>query len=148
MDSLRPAHDGDWAAIDALADVAVQHVAGAPSQHEWANNRRAFSGSRRHHVVVRRDDIVGYGGVERSAQDPPDEFRMFVLVDWTKGDETARVILEQLESDLDDLDATRVWLREYAEDQPLIDFFADRGFSISAPYELDGLAIINLSRRV
>jgi len=37
---------------------------------------------------------------------------------------------EQLEADLGDLSADTLWLREYATDRPLIEFFTRRGYSL------------------
>jgi broad specificity phosphatase PhoE len=144
---LRPVGDGDWEAIDALADVAVGHLEGAPRQREWSTNRRRFRGSRRHQVAVRAGRVVGYGGIERSAEDPPHAFRVFLVLDWSNPGVVAETLMEQLERDLADLHVTTAWLREYARDQPLLDYFAGRGFSISSPYEVGGEQIVTLQRR-
>src|SRR5690242_20237261 len=45
---LREVMPSDWTEIGALADAAVRHIAGAPRQGEWLENRRSFRGPRRH----------------------------------------------------------------------------------------------------
>ncbi len=145
--NVRPLVDGDWPAIAALANVAVDHVAEAPSQQEWSENRRRFTGCRRHHVAVRDGTVVGYGAIERAPRDLPHSFRLFLALDWTNPVGVAGTLVEHLERDLLELEATTVWLREYASDRPFLDFLTQRGFTVSDPYELGGQHMVNLHRR-
>lgn len=145
---LRPPREEDWTAILAVAGRSVAMVPGPPPQDEWLRARRSFAGERRHFVATGEDpDVVhGYGAIEATGQG---EYRLFVVAAppdlEVAGDALWRRALVELRA----LGARRVWMREYAEDEPLLAFARGRGFAEVARCQLDGgLGGVVLARRL
>src|SRR5258708_7599463 len=129
--------EGDWTAIGQLANEAVRHIPGAPQQAEWLRNRIGFRGARRHWVATSGTRIVGYGGLERGEGVPRNECRLFLVVAWSQpgASEIADQLLSRLRYDAALLlREDRLWVREYASDEPLIQFLLARGFKIVDDY--------------
>ena len=146
--TLRSADVADWPEIGRLADRAVAHLADVPAQTEWLEARRAFTGTRRQHLAVCTDRVVGYGAVERQQVEAGGHFRAFVVIDWRADSAIAiaDVLLAQVEADLGALAATEVRLREYATDRPFIEFLLAHGFQCGSPYETHGVWVVTLRR--
>lgn len=143
---VRDPVDADWPRIAELADVAVEPVAGAPGQEEWVAARFGFEGPRRHHVALEADAVVGYGSVEARPTDDDGVYRVFLVTDWVERIDVADALWDVIATDLDGLGARGAWLREYADDERLLAFFAERGFVVGAPYDHDGARLVNLRR--
>lgn len=135
---LRIPGDEDWTAILAQADAALPWD--AAGNREWLENRKQFSGRRRHYVAEESSsgNIIGYGAIEEGPD--PGSFRVFVVMDRANlATETGALIYERLSADLRTLDATGIWAREYAEDTDVLAFFIARGFVQRDRFTLPGL---------
>ena len=147
MITLRePTASQDWTAIGLVANQAVDHIPGAPEQAEWLQNRIAFTGWRRHCVAEREGRVVGYGAIERQNAGAA-EHRLFLVVPWSSAEarETAEELLAHLRSDPEVAAIEQVWLREYFDDAPFVDFLLARGFVISDDFVRDGVRIAVLT---
>jgi hypothetical protein len=142
--SLRDPTEQDWARIAVLADVALAHVDGAPQQHEWVANRRAFRGERVHLVAEREGVVAGYGAIERAPGEPEGRYRLFVVTSFADSIDVADALYDALQVELRQRHAHTVWLRELAGDDLLIGFAERRGFAVGAPYTFDGEEIVTL----
>ncbi len=98
----------------------------------WLRNRQRFDlqvWRRRHYVVedTVTGQVVAYGGVEEGPQ--PGAFRVFVVMDPERliGG-TGQHLYDRLRADLGELGACAAWVREEAQDLPLLSFFAEQGF--------------------
>lgn len=143
---LREPAESDWIDIGKVADISVSHVRSAPRQTDWLQKRLAFQGCRRHYVIEHDGIVVGYGSLEKRRADPTEECRMFLALSWNDSSniDVADGLLSRLREDMRRLDIAHVWLREYAEDHPFIDFLLARGFEITKEYEYEGQKLINL----
>lgn len=148
--ALRPARDGDWEAVGRLADAAVGHLEGAPRQHAWLAARRAFAGWRRHWVAEEAGALLAYAGLERADDDAPDHYRLFLVTRWRGPLEAVEALHAEAVAELARLGARGVWMREYADDEPMLAFLRAQGFERGAPYTLPGHedepALVNLRR--
>ena len=144
--TLRLPAENDWPEILKLADVAVENVPNAPHQVEWLEGRRCFEGVQRHFVAELRGTVVGYGAAERAADDPDGTYRLFVVTDWNTGLDIACLLYERAMDELANLGARHAWLREYASDEPLIDFVRRRGFEIREEYDYAGKTLVTLTK--
>ena len=142
-----PAED-DWPMIAELADLAVEHVSGAPEQSEWVANRRAFRGEQMHLVGERCGVVAGYGGIERRPGDPAGTYRIFVVTRWTHALDVADALYRRLEEELLRRKARTAWLREYAADTRVSDFVLERGFVVRERYELNGFEMVTLVKEL
>jgi hypothetical protein len=152
MISLREPTPLDWPAIGEVANQAVDHIPGAPRQAEWLQNRIAFPGWRRHCVAERESHVVGYGAIERQTllehqKRHAADHRLFLVVPWSRpeGIELAQKLLAHLRGDPKLADIEQVWLREYFDDAPFVDFLLAHGFAISGDYVRDGVRIATLT---
>jgi len=146
---LRDPQECDWQQIARLADVAVSHLEGAPTQEEWARNRRSFGGSRRHQVALVDGEVAGYAGIEASgAALEGDAARLFLVTAWTGPLDAALALYEWAMDEAARVGVTSVWMREYASDRPLLDFFSARSFEMSEPYEVGGVQVVNFGRTI
>jgi hypothetical protein len=142
---LRDPRESDWEQIAQLADVAVSHLEGAPTQEEWVRNRRSFGGPRRHHVALVEGEVAGYAGIEASgAVLEGDAARLFLVTAWTGSLAAALALYDWALGEAVRVGVTSVWMREYASDRPLLDFFAARGFEMGKPYEVGGFQVVNV----
>lgn len=144
--TLRAPAERDWPEILRLADTAVEHVPNAPHQIEWLEGRRGFEGVQRHFVAERGGTVVGYGAAERTASDPDGTYRLFVVTDWSADLDVACLLYEKAVEELVELGARRAWLREYASDEPLIEFVKGRGFEIREEYDYGGKTLVTLTK--
>ena len=134
---LRIPTASDWPAILGLANAALPWD--TEGNQEWLENRKQFTGLRRHYVAIGQSSgtPLGYGTIEEGPD--PGVFRMFIVADpdhlhGTIGD----LIYQRLRTDLTNLDAEGVWVREYARDDPVIAFFTERGFAEHNRFTLPG----------
>ena len=146
--SLRAPAESDWPLISRLANVAVEHLEDVPTQEEWTDARQRFPGWQQHWVARRGEKVLGYGALERRDEEQEGAYRLFVVTAWTGPLEAAVLLYERATEELAGLGATTVWLREYAHDRPLIEFFEERGFAVGEPYRIDGVAMVNLTKRL
>jgi len=148
MIELRQATAADWDAISALADESVRRVPSAGKQIEWSRNRISFSGRRWHFAAERFDGIVGYGSLEAQAEDAGSSFRQFLVVNW--GVDASTEIADGLSDRLCDVarseQVSKVWMREFAEDEPLLNHLLARGFALDRRYIWNDHALVDLSR--
>jgi len=129
MISIRPFDPADW---DALLDLANAAVPFAPQENaQWLAYRRAFDESRqfrRHFLALDGDRPVGYGCLEQQGDDPA-RLRIFVVCSPTDlQGEVGRLLYDRLLLAARSLGATRLWAREFQEDEPIRAFFTGRGF--------------------
>jgi len=137
--AIRRAVEQDWEPILQIANDM------SPFDREgnelWLHVRRAFDVEnrvRRHYAVNDPDtgQLAGYGSIEQQDADPK-RFRMYVVATpemLQKG--VGDAIYGKLSDDLEELEATTVWIREAIRSWPvdypekyLLDFFEERGFS-------------------
>ncbi|MEX2245636.1 MAG: hypothetical protein WEC75_03025 [Dehalococcoidia bacterium] len=147
MYALRAATDDDWPEIGRVADEAAPWAGAANAQ--WLARRQAFGETgrrRRHYVATHGGGIVGYGAIEEDAD--TGRYRLFVV---TRADRLTGglgdAILELLMSDLADLGAREVWMREEARD-PLTTFATSHGFSETQRFTYEGQEIVVVERRL
>lgn len=99
---LRPVGDADWPALLELANQSVVHVPGAGSQEAWHENRRQFDTG---------------------------AFRLFLVIPSSRLSALGELLYARGVELLRALGARRVWLTEYAGDEPLLAFIRARGFT-------------------
>jgi hypothetical protein len=145
---LRAPTDNDWPVIAELADTAVEQVLGAPKQSEWVTNRRAFLGEQLHVVAERCRATLGYGALEHSPEATTGRYRLFLVTDWDDTPDVADALYRWLEEKLTERDARTAWLREYAGDRRILEFLNDRGFDVRERYEMEGLEMVTLAKRL
>jgi len=146
--TFREPIERDWPAIARLADVAVEHVDGAPEQSAWVRARIDFEGERVHIVAERRGELVGYGAIEWRPGDPERQSRCFIVLSSRRDIDVADELFNVLRLRAEGRGDERLWLREYAADERLIAFFESRGFEITRRYEHEGRALVTLSRAI
>ncbi len=143
---LREPGSADWQAIGRLANAAVEHVPGAPSQDDWVASRRSFAGEQSHRVAEREGAVVGYAAVERRAEEPEGLYRVFVVTSWRDTPDVADALYETVAAELARRGARHAWLREYADDEILIRFMHERGFRVRERYFRGGSELVTLER--
>ena len=124
---LRAPTGTDWPTILELADAALPWD--ATGNREWLENRKRFDGRRQHYLAEGAESgrAVAYGAVEEGPE--PGFFRMFVVMDPARLQGPAAAHLyEQLSSDLVAMEARGAWVREYARDSAILEFFLEEGF--------------------
>ncbi|MEM7366270.1 MAG: hypothetical protein AAF525_19815 [Pseudomonadota bacterium] len=138
--------DGDWVQINQLASNDVQEADHSRIDDQWTQNRRTFTGERRHIVLETASQIVAYCSLERELQTR--RWRAFVVLDWS-GD---RIYWEAAYRALDglmmDVAPAEVWMRELTGDLALLEFMASKGFLLESPFVHDGLEMVYLRRRI
>lgn len=144
--TLRTPEARDWDAVGTLANAAVAHVPGAPTQQAWLAARRAFVGQRAQFVAERGGAIVGYAALERGPDERERRYRVFVVTSWRDSGDVAERLYERLASELVRLGAHHAWLREYADDEIVIGFMRERGFEVRERYTYEGLDLVTLGR--
>ena len=146
MIKIRYPEETDWITIARLADESVTHVSGAPSQGDWVQLRRQFEGVRRHCIAENEGRVVGYGCIEKGNNNHTDEFRLFLVLRWLDKDSTriAVELLKRLRQDEKQLGIEYLWVREYAEDRPFIEFLLSCDFEVTKEYEFGGHMLVNL----
>jgi hypothetical protein len=128
---MRPVGDADWPALLKLANQSVAHVPGAGSQEAWNENRRQFdtaTGVQRQFVAEHPQTgaLLGYLAVESNL---PGEFRLFLVIPTNRLSALGELLYARGVGLLRALGARRVWLTEYAGDEPLLAFVHARGFT-------------------
>jgi RNA polymerase sigma factor (sigma-70 family) len=127
MTFRRPSAD-DWASIGATAKAALPH---AGDQNElWLENRRNFNEQqfqRRHYIAEdsHTGKVIAYGAVECASE--PGRFRLFLVMDPALLPSIGTRVYEKLMEALKELNAEAIWVREFADDQPLLDFLLSKG---------------------
>jgi len=127
---LRPLSDHDWEGVSALRSSLK------PRDREghalWLHGRRHFDEGRfirRHYVAEHAEtgQLLGYGSVEQSIYLP--KYRLFIAVDPARLREgVGDLLLERLTSDLAEVNAINVTVREDASRAELIALLGERGF--------------------
>lgn len=125
---LREAREDDWPAILALANQSVAGVSGAGPQDEWLRNRRRPHPLRRELVALESDAVVGYAALEAQLPRIERSFRLFVVSRPERLAEIGALLYRRVEGLLAELGAAEAWFVEYASDQRLLAFLAERGF--------------------
>ncbi len=139
MITLHPFQHEDF---DILLELANQAVPFTPKENaEWLENRKAFDESRytrRHYLAVDGGKPVGYGCLEQQGDDPK-RLRVFVVCspEHLQG-EAGSLLYAQLMQDAKELGATRLWAREFQEDEPIQKFLLSRGFREYRRFSLPG----------
>jgi hypothetical protein len=134
--TIEPFCEAEWESVLRFANTVAPYS--AADNREWLENRRRFDTTalERRHYGAREPSqgLVGYGAVE-ARRDAPRVYRMFIVparVDlW---DSVGEQLYVRLKADLGELGARAVWLREYEEDEALLQFFAKHGFVTTASY--------------
>ena len=126
--TIRSFQLGDF---DILLDLANQAAPFALDENkEWLEYRKAFDESQRmrhHYIAEENDRPVGYGCLEQQSDDPR-WLRVFVVCHPLKLPEVGSKLYDQLLKKAKEVSATHIWAREYQEDQPISEFFKERGF--------------------
>jgi len=100
-----------------------------------------------HLQMKAKGQVVGHGSLElENRSDTNAGFQLFLILRWLKpgGTRIADEILARLRQDVAQLEIVNVWVREYANDQPSIDFPSSRGFQVTMEYEFGGHELVNL----
>lgn len=130
----------DWLAIGVLANEAVRHIPGAPLRTEWLANRRSYTGPRHHLIARENGEPVGYGAIEHR----DGRYRLFLALSWIKPGSAAIADALTAALRLERAAGGAVWMLEYADDVPYLDYLQSRGFSITATFEHEGMRIARL----
>ena len=127
---LRPLSEQDWETVAALSSSLEPRDG---EGHElWLSGRKDFDGGRfirRHYVAEHAEtgQLLGYGSVEQSVYLP--KYRLFMVVEPARlAEGVGDLLLERLTSDLAEVNAITVSVKEHASRADLIDFLVGRGF--------------------
>ena len=145
---LRPPEDGDWRSIAVLADAAIAHVEGAPSQQGWVANRRTPDSEQVHCVALEGQTVVGYAAVERRSSEPEGAYRIFIVTSWPDCPDVADELYTFVQQELDRVGAEMAWLREFADDRLLIGFFRRHGFEVRERYDYEGQSLVTIAKKL
>lgn len=127
---LIPFDESRWREVTALADaVAPFDTVG---NREWTQYRQNFATTgreRRHHAVSDGSGrLAGYGAIEQQ-DGQPETYRLFIVPAADElWDSVGSMLYEQLVADASRLRASRLVMREYAQDGALLAFVKARGF--------------------
>ena len=127
---LRPLSEHDWETVAALSSSLEPR--GGEGHDLWLRGRKCFDEGRfirRHYVAEHAEtgQLLGYGSVEQSIYLP--QYNLFLAVDPARlGGGVGDLLLERLTSDLKEVDAITVSVRERASRADLAAFLAARGF--------------------
>lgn len=127
--NVRPVKAEDYQAILEVADAAVPFD--PQGNRSWLRSRQAFdetAHSRRHYVLEESDRIIGYGGLEQQGGGPF-RYRLYVVTLPERLEDAGNVLFERLRQAAIPFGARTLWVREYARDEALLDFFQQRGFA-------------------
>lgn len=127
--NVRPVKAEDYQAILQVADAAVPFD--PQGNRSWLRARQAFdetAHSRRHYVLEHDGQIVGYGGLEEQGGGPH-RYRLYVVTDPQRLENAGRALFERLRQAAIPLGARTLWVREYARDEALLEFFQQRRFA-------------------
>lgn len=127
--NVRPVKTEDYPAILQVADAAVPFD--PQGNRGWLRSRQAFDETvhaRRHYVLEYDGQIVGYGGLEEQGGGPH-RYRLYVVTAPERLESVGRALFERLRQAAIPLGARTLWVREYARDEALLDFFGERGFA-------------------
>ena len=130
MTKLRPFNEQDWETVAAIAYSLEPDFRG--NNDEWLRNRQCFDEARfvrRHYVAEHTDtgQVLGYGSIEQSIFLP--KFRLFLVADpkWLRGG-VGDLLLDRLMSDLREVNARTVSVRQYAHLTDFLAFLEEHGF--------------------
>ncbi|MDX1687471.1 MAG: GNAT family N-acetyltransferase [Candidatus Promineifilaceae bacterium] len=129
--NVRPVKDEDYQAILEVADAAVPFD--PRGNRSWLRSRQAFDDtahSRRHYVLEEDGQIIGYGGLEQQGGGPH-RYRLYVVTAPERLEDAGSTLFERLRQAAIPVGARTLWVREYARDEGLLDFFRQRGFAES-----------------
>lgn len=137
MIQIRPFATKDFAVLLDLANQAVPFA--TETNPEWLKYRQAFDDSsyiRRHYLALDETTPLGYGALEQQSDDPH-IFRIYVVCSPVNlQGETGERLYATLLKDAVELQATRLWAREFFTDQPIRHFFTSRGFVENEPFTI------------
>lgn len=125
---VRPVKAEDYEAILHVANAAVPFD--PHGNRTWLRSRQSFDESartRRHYVLEEDEQIIGYGGLEEQGGGPH-RYRLYVVAPPERLDDVGRTLYERLRQAAIPFGARTLWVREYARDEALLDFFRQRGF--------------------
>lgn len=135
MIQIRPFATQDFTVLLDLANHAVPFA--TETNPEWLKYRQAFDDSkyiRRHYLALNGAAPIGYGALEQQSDDPH-IFRIYVVCSPAHLQaEPGERLYATLVKDAVELQAIRLWAREFFEDQPIRHFFTSRGFVENEPF--------------
>jgi len=147
--TIRSVRDADWPALLALAEKSVAEMPSAPSQREWASNRRSFptaNGVQRQFIATADGQVVGYAGLEHRGQWMEDDYRLFVVVVPSDRDSLGIRLLALLRSELLQLQARRAWFLEYESLTQFNSWLESQGFMRVESFNLgDGTSVVRMA---
>ncbi len=86
MLQMRPLRESDWEIVTYLASDEVQEGDHSGSiDGSWIANRRHAGRYRQHAVLEADGSVVGYCAIERVESDPAEMYRVFLVTDWSTG---------------------------------------------------------------
>jgi GNAT superfamily N-acetyltransferase len=128
---LYPCTPAESEAVLAVAQAAIPYD--AEGNQRWLRARMQVDEQRclrRHYIAVDSDsqEVVGYGAIE---QQGPDRTRLRLYLLAYPGylrSGVGRALYTRLMSDVETLRVTSLWMREYQQDNELLDFMQEHGF--------------------
>lgn len=129
--TLRAPCDDDWQAILDLAHRSLEEFPAAPRQHQWMENRRAFSpsdGIQNQFVACSGERIVGYACVERRNSADEGWYRLFVVIEPSGRATIGRKLFGKVRERLISVDAHRAWMMEFEADAGFVAYLEGIGF--------------------
>lgn len=145
---LRRPRAEDWTSIRAAANAALPR---AESQNEeWLEHRRAFDERRfvrRHYVAedARSGTVIAYGAIESGSE--PGRFRLFLVMDPALLPTVGELMYSRLTEAARALGAEAVWVREFADDKPVLDFLRSKGLEERSRYDVPGVGNLVVLKR-
>jgi len=128
--AVRAFDESHWGDLLAFADVVVPYD--RAGNRVWLTNRKRFTATgrvRRHYAADGEDgQMIAYGAIEQQSDESV--YRLFIVPGaaglW---DTAGQALFQRLAEDLRNHGATRVWIREYAQDAELVRFAQLHGFA-------------------
>lgn len=146
--TLRRPRAEDWTSILAAANAALP--GGQNQNEEWLEQRRGFDERRflrRHYVAedARSSEVIAYGAIECASE--PGRFRLFLVMDPALLPTVGELMYTRLTEALHELGAEGVWVREFADDTPVLAFLLSKGLEERYRYRVTDVGDLVVLKR-